>query len=77
MVSELLSGVLGLSEEGLDTCWILSSELFDDLDGMHKTLLEQNFVWCTLPVAKLQIYLYVVSFPTVLCLITSQRSLAL
>ena len=37
VVSELLSGVLGLSEEGLDTCWTLSSELFDDFDGMHKT----------------------------------------
>ena len=36
VVSELLSGVLGHSEEGLDTCWTLSSELFDDLDGMHK-----------------------------------------
>ena len=43
VVSELLSGVLGLSEEGLDTCWTLPSELLDDLDGMHKT-----FAWTEL-----------------------------
>ena len=29
---------LGHSGEGLDTCWTWSSELFDDLDGKHKTL---------------------------------------
>ena len=38
MVSQLLSGFLGLSGEGWDTCWTWWSELFDDLDGKHTTL---------------------------------------
>ena len=38
MVSQLLSGVLGHSGQGWDTCGTWSSELFDDLDGKHKTL---------------------------------------
>ena len=72
VVSELLSGVLGLSEEGLDTCWTLSSELFDDLDGMHKT-----FAWTELCLVytaggKAPDLSLVVSLLTVLCLITGR-----